>query len=59
MNYKFDSHDEYAKWCMRMVQDIGLAAIMVDNNKIKNLVENIQTTLHCSEGVELWKDDLE
>lgn len=59
MNYKFDSHDEYTEWCVRMVQDIGLAAIMVDNEKIRNLIEKIQTTLHCSEGTELWKDDLE
>ena len=59
MNYKFDSRDEYTEWCVRMVQDIGLAAIMVDNEKIRDIVEEIQTTHHCSEGVELWKDDSE
>lgn len=56
MRYKFNSREEYTKWCVQMVQDIGLAAIAVNKEKIRDLVEEIQTTLHCSEGMELWRD---
>ena len=57
MNYKFNSRDEYTKWCVQMVQDIGLASIVVDNETVQNTVAHIQSTLHCSEGWELWNDD--
>ena len=59
MNYKFNNRNEYTEWCVRTVQDIGLAAIMVDNKKIQDIVAEIQSTIHCAEGWELWKDDIE
>ena len=57
MNYKFYNRDEYAEWCMQMVQDIGLAAIMANNEQVQSTVAEIQSTLHCSEDWELWNDD--
>lgn len=56
MNYKFENHDEYIKWCEQMVHGIGLAAIMADTDKVRTLVDEIQVTLHCSEGWELWNE---
>lgn len=51
--YKFNTEDEYQIWCHKMIMSIYYARIAMNNEKIKNVVQEIGITLHCSEGEQL------
>ena len=53
-NYKFNSREEYQKWCEDMITKIYYAQIAMDNNVIKEVVFEIGLKLWLTEGMELY-----
>ena len=53
-NCRFASHDEYIKWCEAMVTKIYYAQIAMNNQPIREVVEEIGRKLWLQEGVELF-----
>lgn len=55
--YKFNSENEYQLWCQNKINTIYYANIAMNNEKIKDAVQEIARTLHCSEGEQLVKPE--
>lgn len=49
-DYVFETEREYFEWCDKMVGIIYYANIAMNGEKIKEIVQEISRTLHCSEG---------
>lgn len=56
-NYKFNSENEYQLWCQNKINGIYYSNIAMNNEKIKEHVQDIARTLHCSEGEHLVKPE--
>ena len=56
-NYKFNSEKEYQLWCQNKINGIYYSNIAMNNEKIKEHVQDIARTLHCSEGQRLVKPE--
>lgn len=56
-NYKFNSENEYQLWCQNKINGIYYSNIAMNNEKIKEHVQDISRTLHCSEGEHLVKPE--
>ena len=48
--YKFRTKEEYYEWCDTIITRIYYGAIAMNNEGIKDQVEEIMKTLHISEG---------
>lgn len=56
-NYKFQSENEYQLWCQNKINGIYYSNIALNDEKIKEHVQDIARTLHCSEGEQLVKPE--
>jgi ribosomal protein S25 len=55
IRYKFKSRQDYLEWCADKVQQIAVSAMVVDQESVRQVVDEIQSTIHCSEGVEMYE----
>lgn len=55
--YKFQSESEYQLWCQNKINAIYYANIAMNDDKIKDVVQEIARTLHCSEHERLVKPE--
>lgn len=53
-NYKFNSREEYYKWCENMITKIYYAQIAMKDEPIREVVSEIGTKLWIKEGEELY-----
>mgnify|MGYP001585000070 FL=1 len=53
----FQNREEYLKWCERIVMKIYYAKIAMNNENIKDAIDEIGRSLWIREGEELWGPD--
>jgi len=49
--YRFETEADYDLWCRRMINKIYYANIVMNDDKIREVVSEIATRLHLSEGM--------
>ena len=52
----FQSEQEYLEWCKSCVEEIHMASICIDNDKIRKVVHEIAVKCHVVEGDDLIGD---
>jgi len=57
IGYKFESDHEYLTWCAFIVNKIYYAGICMNNERLKEVVSEVSSKLHVSEGYDLIKID--
>lgn len=56
MRYKFESETEYLHWCADRVERIYISAyIAMHDEDVRKVIDEIGSTLHCSEGEEMYE----
>lgn len=49
-DYVFETEQEYLEWCRNKIGVIYYANIAMNGDRIREVIADIASTLHCSEG---------